>query len=74
MKPILHQSFEKQLKYGRNDVHQLKITKVYMTNVVIKCGAPIYMVEQEEFHAFMNHVDPKWIPCGEMEFMTNFPQ
>ena len=73
--PTLLQSFEKQMKYGRNDARQIKISESYIKNVVVKCGAPIYMVEQEGFRAFMNDVDPKWIPCGgKWVSQTKIPQ
>ena len=64
IQPPLLQTFAKQSKYDRNDPHQIRITDSYVKNIVIKCGAPIFMVEQEEFRAFMNDVHPKWIPCG----------
>ena len=62
--PTLQQSFQKQLKHCKTDARQIKITNSFVKNVIIRCGAPIYLVEQEGFRAFIGDVDPKWIPCS----------
>ena len=40
-------------------IQQKKITDSFVKNVVIKCGAPINLVNQEGFRDFMKNVDPK---------------
>ena len=64
MQPNLHLSFQKYLKYGRNDAYQLKITESYVKNVVINAEHLFVRWSKRNF-AFMNDVDLKWILCGQ---------
>ncbi|CAF1583799.1 unnamed protein product [Rotaria magnacalcarata] len=51
---------EKTSKYLSTDLRQVKLTESIVKDLIIECGLPISLVDQDGFNSFMATVDPMY--------------
>ncbi|CAF1583158.1 unnamed protein product, partial [Didymodactylos carnosus] len=49
---------QKASKYSSNDPRQVKLTESMLKDLIIECGLPLSLVDQNSFKNFMQTVDP----------------
>jgi hypothetical protein len=51
---------QKTSKYSSTDLRQIKLTESIIKDLIIECGLPVSLVDQDGFKNFMNTVDPMY--------------
>jgi len=49
--------------YKKYHPRQKSLTRSLILNLIVKCGLPISIVDDENFRAFLSHIDPKVDYC-----------
>jgi hypothetical protein len=61
--------------YGSSNPRQRSLTKLLVTNLLVKCGLPISIVDNDDFRTFLGEMDPKYRPpCRQTVTSTILPQ
>jgi hypothetical protein len=62
-------------KYGHSNPRQKSLTNSLVSNLIVKCGLPISLVDNPDFCSFLHDIDPRYqTPCRQTVTYTLLPQ
>ena len=70
-----HATSQSDTHYGQCNPCQRSLTKSLIVIVIVKCNLPVSLVDNANFRAFLEELDPKFAPpCRQTVTYTVMPQ